>query len=133
MSPAPAIVVHILGNVGKLREMAEGPDHGNGRLVAQLIQYHFQFVARAGILLAAEANCGLADGFNQVERSLTLLFAQGVSQHAPQEAYILPQGIILYRPVLILIVDVIFIESCISGCKESHNERSPAVLTPPNA
>jgi hypothetical protein len=130
MGAAAPVVVHIFRDIGELREMAESANHGNGGLVAQLIQYHFQLVARPRILFAPKSNCGLTDVFHQVERGLSLLFAQGVSQHAPQEADILSQGVILYRPFLVLIIDVIFIESCISGGEESHNEHLSAKLTP---
>jgi hypothetical protein len=113
--------------------MTEGADHRDGRLVAQPVKYHIEFLPRLGILLAPEPDRRLTDIFDQVNRGLSLLLAQGIPEHAPQEANILTERIILYRPVLVLIVDVIFIESCISGSKESHNKRSLARHAPPDA
>ena len=66
MGTATAIVMHVLGNVGKLREMAECAYDRHSSLVAQLIEYRVQFLSRLGILFAAKANRGLADIFDQI-------------------------------------------------------------------
>src|SRR5512134_859763 len=115
MSTAAAIVMHVLGNVGKLREMAECAHDRHSSFVAQLIEYHVQFLPRLRVLFAAEANRGLADTLDQIESRLTFLLTQCIAQHASQQADVLAQGIILYRSVFF--IGMVSIDTSILGSK----------------
>ena len=121
IAAAAAIVMHILGNVRKLRELAKCANHRFRRLVAQLIQHHVQFVPRLQVLLAPESNRGLANILDKIKSRLAFLLTQGIAQHTAKQADIHAKGIIL-GPVVIN--DVIFFEASARGSKGCHNATS---------
>ena len=113
--------MHILGNVRKLRELAECANDRFRRLVAQLIEYHVKFVSRLQVLLAPESNCGLAYILDKIKSRFAFLLTQGIAQHTAKQADIHAKGIIL-GPVVI--DDVIFFKASARGSKGCHNATS---------
>ncbi len=100
MGPRAAYVVLILRNVGQVREIAEGADDLNGRQTRQAGQDHVQFGARALILVAVEANRGLADTLDKFEDRFALLSPHSVAQHTPEQANVIPQRHVFVAAVI---------------------------------
>ena len=91
----------VLGDVGEMREVAEGP-HDRQRLVgAQAVEDRLELAPRAGLVVAMEADRGLADLLDELEGLLALLLAHRVAEDAAEQADVVAQ-----RPVLVGVVGV---------------------------
>ncbi|MNK95070.1 hypothetical protein D3C87_1152950 [compost metagenome] len=95
MHAAAAIVVLVLGDIGQVREIAEGAHHLIGLVARQPLEQAVQLGAGGAVVLAAEAHGGLANRLNQIERGLAFLLAHAVAQQAAQEADVLAQRQVL--------------------------------------
>ena len=94
---APAVVVQVLGDVGELREIGEGTDHGHARCGAQHIQHAGQLTARLLVAVPPEADGKLADLFDLLEGAVTLLLAQRVAQQPAQQADVFPERMVFVQ------------------------------------
>jgi UDP-N-acetylmuramyl pentapeptide synthase len=79
MGAAAADVVLVLGDVGQVREVAEGAHHQVGALARQAAQQGIHFLARRAVGIAMEAQREPADLLDAVEDLGALLFAHGVA------------------------------------------------------
>ncbi len=86
-----AYVMLILGDIGQMREIAEGADDLDGRQARQAGQYRIQLGARGLVLVPVEADRGLADAFDKLENRLTLLRPHRVAEQTPQQANVIPE------------------------------------------
>ena len=92
---AAAHMVAILGDVGQVREVAEGADHADGLLDRQVLEQAVERLAGAGILLQAVGDRELADLLDQLVGGLAFLFADDVAEDAPEQADVLDQRSVL--------------------------------------
>ncbi len=91
---APDVVL-VLGDVGQVREVAEGA-HDLDRLVArQRIEDVLELAPGRNVVVAAKAHRVLADLFDAVEGRIALLLAHGVAQDTPEQADVLAQWVVL--------------------------------------
>ena len=88
-------MVLVLGDVGEVREVAEGAHHVDGLVAGQGIQRGLQLAAGGVVLVAAEADRALADRLDQVEHGLALLGAHGVAEQAAEQADVFAEGQVL--------------------------------------
>ena len=93
--PHLADVVLVLGDVGEMREIAEGADDAHGLAGRHAVEDGFQFPPRQLVLVAMEPDRGLPDALDQVEHVGAFLVAHGVAENPPQQPNIGPQPGIL--------------------------------------
>ena len=85
----------VLGDIGEMGEIAEGA-HDRQRLVgAEGIEHRLELAPRAGLVVAVEADRGLADLLDERVGFLALLLAHRVAENAAEQADVVAQ-----RPVL---------------------------------
>ena len=95
MRAVAADVVLILGDIGEMREIAEGA-HDRERLVGvEAVERRLEFAPRADLVVAMEADRGLADALDEVENLRAFLLAHGVAEHAAEQADVLAQRRVL--------------------------------------
>ena len=95
MGAVAADVVLVLGDVGEMREIAEGP-HDRQRLVGrQAVEGRLELAPGAGLVVAMEADRGLADLLDQPEGLLALLLAHRVAEDAAEQADVVAQRLVL--------------------------------------
>ena len=82
----------VLGNVGQVREITEGPNHEHGLFGAQAVQQSVEPLAGLGIGMAAKGHAQLPNLFHQGEGLLAFLLAQCVAQQAAEESNVVSQG-----------------------------------------
>ena len=92
MRARAADVVQILSDVGEVREVAEGADNPGRLAWRQAVQQTFQFPPRCFILVAVEADGGLADALDQAKHRLAFLAAYGVAEDAAEQTDVLAEG-----------------------------------------
>jgi hypothetical protein len=80
MRPRAADVVQILGDVGEVREVAEGSDDSVRLAGRQAVQQALQLPSRRFVLIAVEADGGLPDALDQAKHRVALLVAYGVAE-----------------------------------------------------
>ena len=95
MRAAAADVVLVFGDIGEMREEAEGADQLQRPVARQRIEHPLQFVARGAILVAAKADRALADALDRLERGIALLLAHRVAEDAAKKPDVLAQRQIL--------------------------------------
>ena len=101
MRAVAADVMLVLGDVGEMREVAEGA-HDRQRLVgAERVEDRLELAPRAGLVVAVEADRGLADLLDERVGLLALLLAHRVAEDAAEQADVVAQ-----RPVLVGVVGV---------------------------
>ena len=86
-----ADVVLVLGNVGEVREIAEGADDPHRVGGRHAVEDLFELAAGEPVLVAVEPDRGLPDALDQVEHVGALLVAHGVAEDAPEQADVVPQ------------------------------------------
>ncbi len=91
MGARAADVVLILGDIGEMREKAEGADDLQRLGGRQTVEHRFESPARAGILIAAKAHRTLANALDNVEDCLAALLAHRVAEDAAEQPDILAQ------------------------------------------
>ena len=100
---AAAVLVHVLGDVGEMREVAERAHDMEHLGDRQRIQHRRQLVAhgvRAGVVGAPEADRRLPDRLDPREARLSRLRAQHVAEHAAEQARVfLEREILVDRAV----------------------------------
>ena len=101
MRAVAADVMLVLGDVGEMREIAESA-HDRQRLVgAEAVEHRLEFAPRAGLVVAVEADRGLADLLDERVGLLALLLAHRVAENAAEQADVVAQ-----RPVLFGVIGV---------------------------
>ena len=86
-----ADVVLVLGDVGEMREIAEGADDPHRVAGRHAVEDGFEFPPRQLVLVAMEPDRGLPDALDQVEHIGALLVAHGIAENPPEQADIGPQ------------------------------------------
>ena len=81
---APAHVVAVFGNVGQMREVAEGADHAHRLVGRQVLQKPVKHPPGAGVLLQPVGHRQLAHPLDQLEGVLALLFAYHLAEDPAQ-------------------------------------------------
>ena len=99
MRPVAADVVLVLGDVGEMREIAEGAHDREGLVGAEAVEDRLELAPRGRLVVAVEADRGLADLLDERVGLLALLLAHGVAEDAAEQADVLAQ-----RPVLVGVV-----------------------------
>ena len=84
MDQAPAHVVAVLGDVGQVREVAEGADHAHRLVGRQVLQQPVEHAPGAGILLQPVGHRQLAHAFDQLEGVLAFLLADDLAEDPAQ-------------------------------------------------
>ena len=95
MGAMAAVVVQVFGDVGQLREVAEGAHHDQRFAGRQRIQHLLELHAVAVILRPAEAYRGAAHVFDQLKGRLALLLAQRLAEDAAEQAHVFAQRQVL--------------------------------------
>ena len=88
-------VVAVFGDVGQVREIAEGADHAHRLLGGQVLQQAVQRAAGAAVLAGAEGHGELAHALHEIEGVGALQLADGVAQDATQQPDVLAQRVVL--------------------------------------
>ena len=96
MRAVAADVMLVLGDVGEMGEVAERPHDRQGLVGAEGIEHRLELAPRAGLVVAVEADRGLADLLDQRVGLLALLLAHRVAEDAAEQADVVAQ-----RPVLV--------------------------------
>ena len=89
-APPPA-VVQVLGQVGQVREVAEGPHHDHGLLAAQPVEQAFEVLPRRHVVVAAEGDRALPHALDQLERGPAFLLAHRVAEQPAEQADVVAQ------------------------------------------
>ncbi len=92
---ATAYVVTVFGNVGQVREVAEGADHADGLVTGEILQQPVQRLAGPGVLLEPEGDRELAHFLDQLEGFLAFLFADDVAKQPPEQTDVFHQRTVL--------------------------------------
>jgi hypothetical protein len=90
-----ADVVLVLGDVGQVRKVAEGPHHHVGPLARQLLQHGLHLLARGKVVVAMKAQRKAADLLDALEKFGAFLLAHGVAEQAAEQADVVAQRLIL--------------------------------------
>ena len=90
-----AAVVLILGDVRQVREIAEGPDDGEGLVGVEAVENRPQLTPRRGLVVAVETDRGQPDALDDVEHLAALLLAHGVAENPAEQTDILFQRRVL--------------------------------------
>src|SRR5260370_38841877 len=98
MGPGAADPVLVLGDVGEVREIAEGADDLARLGARQPVHDLAELAPRGFVLVAAEPYRGLAGLFDDVEDALALLLAHGVAKNPTEQP-----GVLAQRPILVAI------------------------------
>ncbi len=96
---AAAHVVAVLGDVGQVREIAEGADHAHRLVARQVLQQPVEHRAGAGVLLQPVGHRQLAHPLDELERGLAFLFMDHLAEDAAEQADVLDQRPVLQRRV----------------------------------
>ena len=90
-----ADMVQVLGDVGEVREVAEGADDPGGLLGRQAVEQGLELVPRGLVLVAMEADGGLADALDQGEHGLAFLGPYRVAEDGAEQADVVAQRQVL--------------------------------------
>ncbi len=97
MGAGAADVMLILRDVGKMREIGIGPDDLVGAAARQGVQDRLKILTGILVLIAVEADRGLADALDHLEDRIALLLADRVAEESPEQADIVAKRKILFR------------------------------------
>ena len=92
---APDVML-VFGDIGQVREIAEGAHDRQSLVGGQTVEDRFQFAPRAKLIVAMEANGGLADALDNLEHGRALLLAHRIAENAPEQPDVVAQGKILF-------------------------------------
>ena len=101
MRAIAADVVLILGDVGQMRKVGERAHDRERLVVVEAVEDRRELAPRAGLVVAMEADRGLADALDKLEGLVALLLAHRVAEHAPEQADVFAQ-----RRVLLLLARI---------------------------
>jgi hypothetical protein len=95
MRARPADVMLVFGDIGEVREVAEGAADQDGVVGREIIEDCLQLLTRALVLVAAEPDGRLPDALDGREHRLAFLLAHGIAEDAPDQADIITQRLVL--------------------------------------
>ena len=90
-----ADVMLVFGEVGEMREIAEGPDDAQRLVRRQAAHDGLQFLSGGLVGLAVELDSGAPDAFDELEHRVTFLGAYRVAQDAPEQPDVVAQREVL--------------------------------------
>src|SRR5579871_4202026 len=93
----PADVVLVLGDIGQMREVAEGAHDAHGLADRHAVEDQLEFAPRRLVVAAVKPDRGLADALNQIEDVGAFLVADGIAEDAPQQADVVSQPDIVFQ------------------------------------
>ena len=99
--------VQVFGDVGEVGKITEGTHHRNGRFAPQAVEHGLELLAHRLVAVAPEAHRVLADGLDNLVHFFALLRAQGVAEHAPEQA-----DVLLERQVLVARAHLRLFKAC---------------------
>jgi hypothetical protein len=91
MGSGTADVVPILGDIGEMREEAEGSNDQNRDCRGQAVQCRFEVVACRSVLVSAEADRALANLLDDVEDRVAALLAYRVPKDSAEQPDVIAQ------------------------------------------
>ena len=92
VGPRAPDVVLVLGDVGEVGEVAEGADDLDGLAGREAVQRRLEFAPRGLVLVAMEADRGLANVLDDLEDRLAVRAADRIAENAAEEADVLAEG-----------------------------------------
>ena len=95
MGAVAADVMLIFGDIGEMREIAVGANDRERLVSVEAVERRLEFAPRADLVVAMEANRGLADLLDQLENLFALLLAHGVAEDSTEQTDVLAQGNVL--------------------------------------
>src|ERR1700677_1235726 len=95
MGSVAADVVLIFGDVGEMREIAVGANDRKRLVSVEAVECRLELAPRANLVVAMEANRGLADLLDQLENLFALLLAYGVAKDPAKQTNVFAQGNVL--------------------------------------
>ena len=90
----------VLGDVGEMREEAEGADELQRLVAGQRVQRVFELVARGAVLVAAEPDRALPDALDRGKGGVAVLLTHRVAKDPAEEPDVLAQRQVLVGGVL---------------------------------
>ena len=87
---APGVVL-VLRDVGEVREVGERAHDGERLVVVEAVEDGGKLAPRRDFVVAMEADRGLADALDEIERLAAFLFAHGVAEQPPEQADVVAQ------------------------------------------
>jgi len=85
----------VLGDVGEMREIAEGADDADGLVVRQAADDGLELLARGLVRVAVEAQRGLADALDEGEGLIAFLGVHRLAEDTAEEPYVVAQRRVL--------------------------------------
>ena len=98
MGPVAADVMLIFGDVGEMREIAIGANDRERLVSVEAVERRLELAPRANLVVAMEANRGLADLLDQLENLFALLLAHGVAENTAEQTNVVAQRNVLLAP-----------------------------------
>ena len=95
MRSRAADVMLVLGDIGEMREIAEGADDLDVLIAREAVQYRLELAPRGFILLAMKTDLGPANLLDDCKDRWALLGADGVAENAAEQTDIVAQRQIL--------------------------------------
>ncbi len=86
--------MQIFGDIRKMREIAEGADHGARLFRRQRAQQRVEIPVGFGVPVAAGGDGEPPDRLDALERRGALMFANGVAEQAPEKANVVNEGFV---------------------------------------
>jgi hypothetical protein len=99
MGAGAAHAVLVLGDVGEVREVAEGADDLGRAAAGERVQRRLELGAGGLVLVAVEADRGLADALDDVVHDLALLEPHRVAEEPPEQPDVVAQRQVLVGSV----------------------------------
>ncbi len=99
MGAVAADVMLIFGDVGEMREIAVGARDRERLVGVEAVERRLELAPRADLVVAMEADRGLADLLDQLEDLFALLLAHGVAEDSAEQANVFAQRNVLLGSV----------------------------------
>ncbi len=80
-----------------MRKIAEGADNAHGLADRHAVEDDFELTPRRAVIVAVEADRGLADAFDQIEHVGAFLVAHSVAEDASEQPDVIPQPGIFFK------------------------------------
>ena len=90
-------VVLIFGDVGKVREIAEGAHDAHGLAGRHAVEDEFELAPRRLVVVAVKPDRGLPDALDQIEDIGAFLVAHGVAEDASKQPDVVPQPRVFFK------------------------------------
>ena len=85
-----ADVVLVFGDIGEMREIAEGADDAHGLGDRHAVEDRFELAPRRPVVVAMEPDRGLPDALDQVEHVGAFLVAHGIAEDTSEQPDVVP-------------------------------------------